>query len=185
MNKNLYKPLIIAVVATAVVVGPCGYVLGAKSKAVSKGGSFAAGSLNGGMTQRQGFQRGGMTGSPGAGAGTATGTRQMRGGGMTVGEVLTVSESGLTVKLADGGSRNVLLPATIAVSESKEIDRSEIKAGKFVIISGETNTDNSVTARNIQVMSVMPTVMPFRAGAGAATGTGGPNGGMMAPQGTR
>lgn len=165
MDKKLYQPLAIAVVVTAVIVGPLGYAVGAKGQTSKAGKGFNTAELNGGAMQRQGFQRG-------IGTGTGTAARRMMNGGMTVGEVLSVSEGGLTVKLADGGSRNILLPATIAVSESKEIDRSEIVAGKFVMISGETNSDSSVTARNIQLMDKMPTVMPFRAGVGTGAGSG-------------
>lgn len=194
MNKNLYKHLIIAVATTAIIAGPCGYLLGTKSQASGK-----AASQNGGNYQRQGMQR---TGASGMNAtGTAGAARRMTRGGMTIGEVIGVDESGLTVKMVDGGSRRVLLPATIAVSGCEEFDKSAIVEGKFVMVSGDTNTDNSITARNVQVMSKMPTVMPFRGGTtdgaaptdGATTKTrtgsgdavfiGGPEGAPMPPPG--
>lgn len=178
MSKNpLNNQMMIAVVVTAVIVGPLAFFGGMKydagkagAKVTAGGNNFQRGAMMNGAVGGNG-QFGGQRGAGGTGTGT-TGTRIMR-GGSTVGEVLSVDETGLTVKVNGGGSRRVLLPEKVTVSSCAEGDKTAVAVGKFVIVTGDPNTDNSITARNIQVMPTMPTTMPF----GGRSGQGGTEGG--------
>lgn len=73
------------------------------------------------------------------------------GNGQIVGEIVSVDEKTMTVKMTDGSSKIVLLSENTAVSKSTEAQKSELKVGVRVAVFGTPNTDGSVTGQNIEL----------------------------------
>lgn len=84
--------------------------------------------------------------------GRAPGQFGARNGGNAVsGEILSVDDKSVSVKLPDGSSKIVLLPTSVTISKATEGSKSDLKVGERVMILGTTNTDGSVTAINISL----------------------------------
>ena len=90
------------------------------------------------------FAGGAFAGRNGAGA-------QRGAGGFTAGEVLSKDATSLTLKLADGGSKNVFLSASTTVSMTAAGSLDDVKPGTNVSVTGAANQDGSVTASTIQI----------------------------------
>lgn len=81
---------------------------------------------------------------------------QFRNGGNAVnGEILTVDDKSISVKLPDGSSKVVLLSGSVTISKAAEGTKSDLKVGERVIVFGTTNSDGSVTATNISLNPAM------------------------------
>ncbi len=90
------------------------------------------------------FQRFGQMGASGMG--------QMRfGGGGVIGEILSMDDKSMTVKLDDGSSKIVLLPDNTIVSKTDTGAKSDLKTGVRVGVFGTSNSDGTVTAQNVQL----------------------------------
>lgn len=79
-----------------------------------------------------------------------TGTRRM-GNGPVSGEILSVDDTSITVKLTDGSSRIILITEKTIFNKTATVEKSELKVGGKVGVFGTSNTDGSVTAQNIQL----------------------------------
>lgn len=86
------------------------------------------------------------------------GTRQNRFPGQgqngmrpVAGEILSVDEKSLTVKLADGSSKIILLSGKTTLNKAAEATTSDLKIGLRVAVFGTVNPDGSVTAQNVQI----------------------------------
>ncbi len=132
------KNILIAVIVTAVVAGGAGYWYG---------GQHASAAV---MANRQRFAA--------AGQNFAGGNRGFGGanGGAASGEVLGKDANGITLKLQDGGSRVVIVPASISVMKSAAGTMDDVTVGERVTVIGTTNGDGSITAQSIQVRPPMP-----------------------------
>ncbi len=89
----------------------------------------------------------------GAMNGQKTSTRGRNMGGFVNGEVLTKDDTSITVKLRDGGSKIVFVSGATKVSKSIEGSQSDVFVGQQVTISGDENSDGSVSAQSIQIRS--------------------------------
>lgn len=67
------------------------------------------------------------------------------------GEILNMDEKTLTVKMQDGSSKIILLSDSTTYTKSDAGKREDLKDGAQVLVIGETNTDGSVTAQDIQL----------------------------------
>jgi hypothetical protein len=134
MNKNK----IIAIVIGAVILS---------------GGLFYAGmkydqSKNPPITTR-GF--GGNTNGR-VGAGGQGGVRGGGGaGGFASGEILSKDDTGITIKLQDGGSKIILMSGTTPILKSTSGTAQDLAIGTQVIVNGSANTDGSITAQSVQI----------------------------------
>lgn len=72
-------------------------------------------------------------------------------GGFTGGEVLSVDDRSVTVKLPDGGSKIVFYSASTEITKSVTGAAADLFVGGQIISTGMTNTDGSVTAATIQI----------------------------------
>jgi Domain of unknown function (DUF5666) len=103
------------------------------------------------FTQSGNGNFGGRTGN-----GTANGANRVRnGGGAVAGEIIASDASSITVKIADGSSKIVLMTGTTNINKATEGAKSDLTVGARVAIFGTTNTDGSVTAQNIQLNPTM------------------------------
>ncbi len=67
------------------------------------------------------------------------------------GEILSVDEKSLTVKLRDGGSRIVFFSANTPVMRMASGTPADLAIGSNVMVLGTTNPDGSVTATSLQL----------------------------------
>lgn len=159
MKNNLTMTIIVAVVFAA--VGFYGGTMYQKNQVSTTA------SMNG--------FAGGAGGSRFAGGSGAFGRRG--GGGQTVGTVLTQDANSMTVKLADGSSKIVLLSNATVFSKSSPATAADIKVGDRVAVFGAANSDGSVNATNVSLNPIQrmgggngPMGQPNGSGPTGATG---------------
>ena len=133
MNKNVMMIIMLAVGLGAGFFGGMTYQ---KSKVPS----FAAGGTFGGTNSGQ-VRRGGATGAGGA-------SNNFR---ATMGTIVSADTNSITVKMADGSSKIVLLTGSTTVGKNTAASNTDLTTGQTVQIFGTTNSDGSVTAQSIQL----------------------------------
>ena len=101
----------------------------------------------GGM-QYQKNQRPSFSARGGSALGRGNGVRNGNG---AAGTILSVDTNSMTVKLADGSSKIVLLTGSTSINKAAEAAISDLTVGERVSAFGTTNTDGSITATNIQI----------------------------------
>lgn len=67
------------------------------------------------------------------------------------GEILSVDDKGMTVKLPDESSRIVLFSKKMSINKAQQATISDLKTGETVAVFGTDNSDGSVSAQNIQL----------------------------------
>jgi len=102
------------------------------------------------------FQSGGLkfigAYGQGRGANGMGGANANRGGRNGVmGEVLSMDDKSVTLKIPGGGSKIILLSEKTQVMKSISGLKTDLKAGLNLIVNGVSNTDGSVTADTIQI----------------------------------
>ncbi|KKU99923.1 MAG: hypothetical protein UY33_C0019G0009 [Candidatus Amesbacteria bacterium GW2011_GWA1_48_9] len=140
MNKN-----ILTVILVGIMAGGGGFWAGVKYQQKKQT------AFTGQFRNRQGIG----TGLPG-GAGNRTALRPVNG------EIIAVDDKGLTVKLADGSSKIIILSDTTSFVKSGEGAKTDLEVGGKVAIFGTENPDGSVTAQNVQLNPIfrVPTGEP-------------------------
>lgn len=73
------------------------------------------------------------------------------GGSAISGEVISVTDSSVTVKLSDGSSKIIILAGSTTINKTEAGSKTDLAQGTKVVIFGSTNSDGSVTAQNIQI----------------------------------
>jgi hypothetical protein len=146
---------IIATLVLLVVVGAAAFFGGVKFQQLRTVSQFG---------QRTGLNTQGMMGRN---AGNATGQAnrgQAAGFRQTTGEIISIDDKSMTVKLTDGSSKIVLFSDTTTVNQATAATKTDLKVGTKVAVMGDQNTDGSVTGRNIEInprsIIVTPTVTP-------------------------
>lgn len=143
---------ILSIVAIVIVASGASFFAGTKyQQSKTSSTSFDRPALNG---QGQGIGRVNSDGSVARNRGQAPGFRQ------TIGEITSVDDKSITVKLADGSSKIVLLSDSTVFSQSNSASKSDLKVGTKIMVNGDTNTDGSVTSRNIEVNPAFATITP-------------------------
>lgn len=98
------------------------------------------------------FGRGGQMGNQASGL--PNGSR--RGGQMVTGEVISVDDKSVTVKLADGGSKVALISSSTLINKSATAQLADLKSGERVAIFGSQNSDGSLSAQSLQLNPQLP-----------------------------
>lgn len=150
MKKNNNNAILIAIVA--LLIGAVGGFFGGTYYQKSQRVSFAGG-MNGGGGARMmyGEQRNGAGFGGGATNGGAMGLRPV------TGEITSADAKSITVKLADGSSKIVVFSDKTAINKADKASTSDLKTGTKVMVVGQTNSDGSVTAQDIQLNPIMRT----------------------------
>lgn len=140
--KNNTSTMIIVAVITLVI----GFYAGTKyqSSKTPSGSNF--------RTQFQQGQRNGQGGG--------NGMMFARGGGQIIGEIISQDNSSITVKLQDGSSKIIILGSNTTISKAEAGSKSDLTTGTRVGVFGQTNTDGSVTALNIQINPIQRNAAP-------------------------
>ena len=128
MNK--YAKFIIPVVTLLVGLG--GGVFAGIKYQQSKIPSF---------TRRNGF----MTGN----------ANMMNRGRAITGEIISQDDKSITVKMSDGSTKIVFLAGNTTYEKSDTASVGDLKTGTKVLVFGNTNSDGSVTAQNVQINPVI------------------------------
>ncbi|MDD4382977.1 MAG: DUF5666 domain-containing protein [Candidatus Shapirobacteria bacterium] len=76
----------------------------------------------------------------------------------TVGEITTVDNSSITVKTPDGGSKIIMISDSTTINQATKVDKTNLKDGSQVSISGDQNTDGTVTGKIININSTTTAV---------------------------
>lgn len=151
MNKNMDKSkqkVIGGVVVAVLLMGASFW--GGTVYAKHTAGNFAGrGQFSGTAANGQfGGRTGGMNG---------TGGISMRGGqGFTAGDVIAKDDSSITIKMQDGSTKIVLVNSNTEVLTSDKGTLSDVTVGEQVSVSGQGNSDGSVTAKSIQIRPAAP-----------------------------
>lgn len=67
------------------------------------------------------------------------------------GEIISVDDKSITVKLTDNSSKIILLTDFTAINKSTEGSKDDLKVGEMIAAFGTENSDRSITAQNIQL----------------------------------
>lgn len=91
-----------------------------------------------------------------------------RGGARPVtGEIIGSDSTSVTVKLQDGSSKIVLISDRTTINKASSATKDDLQTGVRVAVFGQTNSDGSVTAQNIQINPM------FRGGANGSGNSSG------------
>lgn len=131
MNQKNKKQHQIVMVGISIILVTLAFFAGAKYQ-VAKTPTFDRSRLAGMVSRGQGM-------------GQATGANMIRG------EIGSIDPDTLTVKLVDGSSKIIFLSDTTAVSKSDQATINDLIVGSQVVVFGQTNSDDSVSAQNIQL----------------------------------
>lgn len=84
-----------------------------------------------------------------AGRNGQNGNGAMRGG--VIGNIVSMDDKSITVKMNDGSTKIVFLSSSTAYSNTVSASSSDLKTGENVAVFGSPNSDGSVTATSIQL----------------------------------
>jgi len=80
----------------------------------------------------------------------------MMGRAMINGEIIAQDDQSVTIKLAEGSSKIILLSSETSINQATQATVSDLKVGEKVAIFGQTNNDGSTTAQSIQLNPIQP-----------------------------
>jgi len=112
------------------------------------GGAFFGGMKYQQSKQRSFFRQGNAPGLR-AGVGNRLGFRPVNG------EIISLDDKSITVKLQDGSSKIVLISDKTEINKAAEATKSDLKVGDKVAVFGQENSDGSVTAQNVQINPIL------------------------------
>lgn len=93
------------------------------------------------------FRNSGQRGS----VGSLSGQKPMGSFGSTEGEVISMDDKSVTVKLPDGSTKIILYSSGTLYSNFLEAKKEDIKQGIKISVFGKSNSDGSLTADRIQL----------------------------------
>ncbi len=79
------------------------------------------------------------------------GQARLNGARPVMGEVTSIDDKSITVKMQDGSSKIVILPDGVTISKTDSGSKADLKQGSMVAVFGTDNSDGSVTAQNVQL----------------------------------
>lgn len=119
---------------------------------------FAGGGFFGGMKYAQ-SKAPAIPAGRGQFAGQGFGGRGARGAnGMAFvgGQVMSVDNGTITVKLMNGGSQIIILAPSTQFRKAVDGTAADVAVGKQITVTGSQNSDGSLTAQNVQIRNMAP-----------------------------
>jgi len=127
-----------------------------------------AGAFFGGIKYQQSkrtTQSAGFNGAQGRVAGQRQGIGNRAAFQPVNGDIVSSDALSITVKLADGSSKIVILSDKTLINKASTATKADLTTGQKVAVFGTTNSDGSVTAQSIQLNPIMreiPTPKPTK-----------------------
>ena len=112
---------------------------------------------NGSAPTGNGGPRGQVRGASNNKSGSVTQTSNLK---QTMGEITKIDDSSITIKTPDGGSKIILVSDSTVINKAAVGVKTDLIVGANVSITGDSNTDGSVTGKsiNINAQNDSPTV---------------------------
>jgi hypothetical protein len=67
------------------------------------------------------------------------------------GQIISTDEKSITIQLRDGSSKIVMLPDKAIIRKFTDGSKDDLRQGEQVFVTGEENSDGSVTANTVQI----------------------------------
>lgn len=83
------------------------------------------------------------------------------GGGMNLGEIISATDKSITIKLADGSTKIVLISDSTNINKSAVASIDDLKVGEKVSVFGNTSSDGTLAATNVQLNPIMRNETPI------------------------
>lgn len=113
---------------------------------------LGAGFFGGMQYQKSQRPQFGQTNTPAGNQGRRTGFGQNGADNRPVsGDIISSDDKGITVKLADGSSKIILVSGSTQINKTDLGAKSDLTVGQKVLVIGSANSDGSITAQNIQL----------------------------------
>lgn len=77
--------------------------------------------------------------------------RNFQGSRPVGGEIISIDDKSITVKLPDGSSKIIVLSEKTVINKASSGSKSDLKTGERITAFGTENSDGSVTAQQISV----------------------------------
>lgn len=151
---------IIAVLVLLVVFSGASFFAGTKYQQRRVTPGFNNQQLANGTGLGQGLGRGLNNDNVNTNTDTTRNRGQTPGFRQTVGEIISLDDKSITVKMADGSSRIVLISDSTSINQSVTASRDDLKVGLQVAVMGNQNTDGSVSCSNIEINPHVATITP-------------------------
>ena len=148
---NIKNSLNLVTLVLVIVVGGAAFFGGMKYQ---QGKALAIG-----INQENPFSGRNRNQTGGMGTNTQNGVGQKRmGNGQVMGEITSVADTSITVKMTDGSSKIILIGDKTSINKASTATKTDLKVGEKVAVFGTPNTDGSVSGTSIQLNPSMPNV---------------------------
>lgn len=67
------------------------------------------------------------------------------------GQILSADTKSITIKLADGSTKIILIPSSANILQTEKASASALKKDEAVVVIGTENSDGSITAQDVQL----------------------------------